>query len=233
MLDSLIQWLSTPLLFVAGLVVRALVAILILAVIVIPLAGLIAGWTWLMRGVDRAAGLHTVGHVRWRRGCYYTPGHLWLRPRAGAVRIGLDDVAQRVLPEIAEVALAVEGTTVHRGDALGRIRCADGTVVLRAPVAGVVAGINHRLEKTPALLHRDPYRRAWLVDVRPKDVDYTTLPSDDRAREWIASEDRRLTEFLEHQLGVAAADGGELTVPPHRLLTPAQWDAVRAGFLGG
>jgi len=42
MLDSLIQWLSTPLLFVAGLVVRALVAILILAVIVIPLAGLIA-----------------------------------------------------------------------------------------------------------------------------------------------------------------------------------------------
>lgn len=232
-MDTLIQWLSTPALFVAGLLVRALVAILILAVIVVPLAALISAWTWTMRGIDRAAGLRRVGHVRWRRGCYYTPGHLWLRPLADAVRIGMDDIAQRVLPEIAEVTLPIAGTTVRMGDALGRIRCADGTVVLRAPVAGVVASINHRLEKTPALLHRDPYRRAWLVDLRPKDVDYTTLPADDRARDWIASEDRRLTEFLEHQLGVAAADGGELTVPPHRLLTPAQWDAVRAGFLGG
>jgi hypothetical protein len=68
--------------------------------------------------------------------------------------------------------------------------------------------------------------------MKPTGRDYQALPTDERAREWIAKEDRRLTEFLENQLGVAAADGGELMVPPHRLLTPSQWQAVREGFLG-
>jgi hypothetical protein len=81
------------------------------------------------------------------------------------------------------------------------------------------------------LLHADPYRRAWLVEVRAADSSHESLPSGRRARAWLAREDARLTDFLEHQLGIAAADGGELMVPPHRLLSPAQWDAVMRGFL--
>lgn len=232
-MDTIIQVLTPPVIFIAGLIVRALVAILVLAVIVVPIAAVLMAATWVMRGIDRATGVQKVGHVRWRRGCYYTPGHLWLRARGtDAVRIGVDDVAQRVLPEIAQVSLATEGESLARGQVIGSITCADGTVVLRTPVAGTVAAVNRRLMKTPSLLHRDPYRRAWLVEMRPAGRDYQVLPRDDRAREWIAKEDRRLTEFLEHQLGVAAADGGELMVPPHRLLTPSQWEAVREGFLG-
>lgn len=233
MLDTIIQVLTPPFVFIAGLIVRALLAILVLAAIVVPIAALLMAATWIMRGIDRVTGVQRVGHVRWRRGCYYTPGHLWLRARGDqAVRIGVDDVAQRVLPEIAQVSLPMEGESLARGEVIGSITCADGTVVLRTPVAGTVAAVNHRLLKTPSLLHRDPYRRAWLVEMRPSSRDYQALPSDERAREWIAKEDRRLTEFLEHQLGVAAADGGELMVPPHRLLTPSQWEAVRQGFLG-
>lgn len=232
-MDTIIQMLTPPVVFIAGLIVRALVAILVLAAIVVPIAAVLVAATWVMRAVDRMTGVEKVGHVRWRRGTYYTPGHLWLRAHGErAVRIGVDDVAQRVLPEIAQVSLPQAGESLARGAVIGSITCADGTVVLRTPVAGMVAAINHRLLKTPSLLHRDPYRRAWLVEMRPSGADYQTLPSDDRAREWIAKEDRRLTEFLEHQLGVAAADGGELMVPPHRLLTPSQWQAVREGFLG-
>ena len=68
--------------------------------------------------------------------------------------------------------------------------------------------------------------------MRPSGRDYEALPIGDRAREWMANEDRRLTEFFEHQLGLAAADGGALMVPSHRLLTPAQWEAVRESVLG-
>lgn len=232
MLDTIIQMLTPPVIFVAGLIVRALLAILVLATIVIPIAAVLLGWTWMRRGVDRATGVQRVGHVRWRRGCYYTPGHLWLRPRGEqGVRIGLDDVAQRVLPQIAQVSLPVAGEAVQRGQAIGSITCADATVVLRSPVTGTVAAINRRLLKAPSLLHRDPYRRAWLVEVTPSEREYQSLPTEERARQWIAREDQRLTEFLEQQLGIAAADGGELMVPPHRLLTPSQWDAVRKGFL--
>jgi glycine cleavage system H protein len=94
-----------------------------------------------------------------------------------------------------------------------------------------VAAVNEAVREVPSLLHRDPYRRAWLVDVRPDGSDHTRLPSGRQARAWLAREDERLTRFLEHQLGIAAADGGDVMVPPHRLLSPEQWDAVRRGFL--
>lgn len=233
MLDSLLNVLTPPAVFVAGLIVRALLAILVLATIVIPIAAALMAWTWFRRGVDRATGVQKVGHVRWREGCYYTPGHLWLRPLGlQAVRIGVDDVAQRVLPEISQVSLPMVGEPVQEGDPIGAITCADSTVVLKSPVAGKIERVNFRLLKSPSLLHRDPYRRAWIVEVAPDGRRYEDLPADERAKQWIASEDKRLTEFLEHQLGVAAADGGELMVPPHRLLTQAQWEAVRKGFLG-
>ena len=189
-------------------------------------------WAWAGRLADRMSGLTRVGHVLWRRGCYYTPGHLWLRPRAaGAVRIGLDDVAHRVLPDIGSVRLPLAGARLQAGDPLGQIHCASGTVTLLAPVTGTVAAVNERLEREPSLLHADPYRRAWLVEMEPRDAAFRLLPSGERARRWLAREDARLTAFFEQQLGIAAADGGELLVPPHTLLTPAQWQAARSSFL--
>ena len=232
MLESTIALLHAVLAFVVGFVLRVAVAVAIIAAIALPIAALLLTWRAARRLGERASGLGQVGHLRWRRGNYYTPGHLWLRPRrAGRLRIGLDDVAQRVLPEVDEVTLAAPGTPLKKGDLLGQIRCSNGAVALRAPIAGVVAAVHDAVREVPSLLHRDPYRRAWLVDVRPEASDHTRLPSGGRARAWLAREDERLTLFLEHQLGIAAADGGEVMVPPHRLLSPDQWDAVRREFL--
>jgi glycine cleavage system H protein len=233
MLESALAGVATLAVLVIGLVVRALLAVLIIGALIVPLALLVLGWAWGGRLVDRLAGLQRLGHVRWRRGCYYTPGHLWLRPRpAGAVRVGLDDVAHRVLPDIAAIRLPEPGDRLEAGQALGRIHCASGGVVtLRAPVTGTVAKINERLAGRPSLLHADPYRRAWLVEMKPRDDAYRALPTGEPARRWLALEDARLTEFFEHQLGIAAADGGELIVPPHRLLTAEQWQAARSAFI--
>jgi glycine cleavage system H protein len=232
MLDSIIAVLQIALVFLVGLTVRALIAVAIIAAIALPIAGVLLAWQGVQRLGERASGLGRVGHLRWRRGNYYSPGHLWLRPRhAATVRIGLDDVAQRVLPEIDAVTMPAMGAAVKKGDVLGLIRCFNGTVPLRAPIAGVIAAVNDAVCRTPSLLHADPYRRAWLVEMRTDGGEHTALPSGRRARAWLAREDQRLTQFLEHQLGIAAADGGELMVPPHRLLTAAQWDAVVRGFL--
>lgn len=232
MLEAAIAGVTTLAVLLIGLVARALLAVLIVAALILPLALIVLGWQWATRAGDRLAGLQRVGHVRWRRGCYYTQGHLWLRPAAaGAVRIGLDDIAHRVMPDILSVQLPSAGARVEAGDALGRIHCASGDVTLRAPVAGTVAAVNARLEQQPALLHADPYRKAWVVEMTPRTDDYRALPMGESARRWLAGEDTRLTEFFEHQLGIAAADGGELVVPPHKLLTAEQWQAARAAFL--
>jgi glycine cleavage system H protein len=232
MLESALAGVAALAVVVVGLVVRALLAVLVIGALLVPLALLVLGWAWGGRVVDRLAGLQRLGHIRCRRGCYYTPGHLWLRPRAaGAVRVGLDDVAHRVLPDIASVRLPLPGARLAAGDPLGQIHCSSGVVTLRAPVAGTVAQVNERLAERPSLLHADPYRRAWLVDMEPRDDGYRSLPTGEPARRWLAQEDTRLTEFFEHQLGIAAADGGELIVPPHTLLTPEQWQAARSAFI--
>ena len=115
-MDTIIQALTPPVLFIVGLIVRALLAILVLAAIVVPIAAVLMAATGIMRAIDRMTGVQKVGHVRWRSGCYYTPGHLWLRARGDqAVRIGVDDVGQRVLPEIAQVSLPAEGEALARG----------------------------------------------------------------------------------------------------------------------
>lgn len=232
MLETAIAWLATVAVALVGLVARALLAVFIIGALVVPLALIVIGWEQGRRLANRLAGLRRVGHVFQRAGCYYSPGHLWLRPRrAGAVRVGVDDVAHRVLPDIGSIRLAAEGTHLDAGDPLARIDCASGTVTLRAPVGGTVASVNGRLERQPALLHADPYRRAWLVDLRPDDRGYEELPSGEEARRWLTIEDARLTDFFERELGIAAADGGELILPPRALLTPEQWQAARAAFL--
>jgi glycine cleavage system H protein len=224
--------LSTVAVFLVGLIARAALAILVLAAIVVPLAAAVVVWNWLVRLADRVAGLGRVGHLAWRTGCYYTPGHFWLRPdNHGTLRVGLDDLAQRLLTHIGAIDLPLAGTAVRQGEPLGTIRCGDGSVLLRAPVTGTVAAVNDRLERSPSLLHRDPYRRAWMVDIRPERDAYRTLPIGERARMWLAREDERVTAFFEHRLGVAAADGGELILPPHKILTPADWEALTAEFL--
>jgi glycine cleavage system H protein len=232
MFETAIAFLATLAVALIGLAARALLAVLIIAALIVPLALLVVGWEQARRLADRIAGLRRVGHVFQRSGCYYTPGHLWLRPQpAGTVRVGLDDVAHRVLPDIGAVRFAGTGTRLESGDPLAQIHCASGVLTLRAPVAGTVATVNQRVERQPGILHADPYRRAWLVEMQPDDRGYEQLPSGEDARRWLAFEDARLTNFFERELGIAAADGGELILPPHVLLTPEQWRAARAAFL--
>jgi glycine cleavage system H protein len=232
MFDTTIVWLSTVLVVLVGLVARVLLAVLVITAVAVPLAGLIYLWKGTAALLDRVIGIRRLGHVLWRRGCYYTPGHMWLRPEgARLLKVGLDDVAQRVLPDVRSVHLPAEGTAIRQGQEIGRIDCDGGAVTLRAPVAGVIRAVNTRLLQEPSLLHDDPYRRGWMLELTPEDDRYKEFASDSIAPRWLAAEDQRLARFFEQQLGIAAADGGELVLPPHQLLTRQQWEEVRQGFL--
>jgi glycine cleavage system H protein len=232
MVAMMFGWDNAVLIFVAGIIVRALALAAIVAIIALPAVVVIVGWDVVAWALDAITGVRHIGRLRWRSDCYYTPDHLWLRPRAaGAVRVGVDGVAERLLPEVRSVSLAAPGTALHRNDPLGAVHCADGTVILRAPFDGTVTSVNAKLLRWPTLLHRDPYRLAWLADVQPVADGYESLPTDRRAEAWLAGEDRRLTASFERELGMMAADGGDLVEPAQRLLTHQQWDALRGEFM--
>jgi glycine cleavage system H protein len=231
-MQAVIDTLQNVGVFIVFLAARFAVLLIVLAALtVIFLAGLA-----VVRAVGRvrrhALGLTWVEGLTWRPGVYYAPGHSWLQWReGGSLRVGLDDLAQHVLARVTEILLPEPGQLVKAGESVAVIRCGSRRTAVPAPVNGRVVGINRRLAGNPALLHRDPYARGWLYTVEPEDASYTRLPYGNDSRHWFSGEAIRLSQFLEHQLGMAAADGGELVAPGPSLLSEAQWEEMTGTFL--
>jgi glycine cleavage system H lipoate-binding protein len=220
--------------FVAFLAARfALLLVVLAALTVVFLAGLavvrLAG-----RVKRRVMGLSRVGGLSWRPAVFYTPGHAWLRAEGGGrLRVGLDDLAQHVLAKVTSVALPEVGRAFRAGEPIAVIHAGRRQALLPAPVDGRVVAVNRRLARHPERLHADPYARGWLYALQPADQAYTRLPSGEGSRQWFSAEAGRLSRFIEGQLGLAAADGGELVAPGPALLSDEQWHEMIDTFLQG
>jgi glycine cleavage system H protein len=223
--------LSTAVVAIAGIAIRLLLAAAIVAALILVLLPFVAGAEALRRAWLRVAGFEQVAGLTWRSGTYYTPVHTWLRRRARLLRVGFDDIAARVLRQSDAVSLPAEGASVKAGDALLSVTCGGRRFSIPAPIGGVVHRVNRRLSMQPDAVIRDPYRRGWLVELAPADERYTTLPRDLKARGWFAGEAQRLSHALEHATGIVAADGGDLVIPPHLVMSDAQLDALVQDFL--
>ncbi len=136
----------------------------------------------------RAHGLRMVNGVPWQEGLAYAPEHEWLRAEHGRVRVGLDGIAQRVLAGTSHVSLPAEGTQLRRGDSTVEVRCTGGVVHLPAPLAGTVVAVNEELATNPHLIEGDPYRDAWLFELRTVPSGRSDLVHGTEARGWFARE---------------------------------------------
>jgi glycine cleavage system H lipoate-binding protein len=160
------------------------------------------------------------------------PNHTWLAPwRKGMLAVGVDEVAERILPSATSVELPRPGMVVHRGDPIVVIRAGRRAVRVGSPVDGTIAAVNGRLGRSPGLVKEEPYGRGWLFAVAPADERWKELPGGLRADTFLLSEKRRLAHFLEEELGVAAADGGELIAPAPALLGEKAWERLVSEFL--
>lgn len=231
-MESLISFFETAGIAVVGILLRFLVAVVLLSLIVAPLAAIFLAIERFGRLRERAQGLVREGTLLWQRGVFYAPSHTWLGKLAdGSVRIGLDDIAQKVLPGARVLQMAPVGTVLRRGDALATLEVGGHRLPVAAPTGGRVVSINERVAREPKLLHSDPYRRGWLASVMPGTQEFEQWPTGEQARTWLRREDHRLNAFLETELGIAAADGGEWIVPPTTMMSDAQFDALRREFL--
>jgi glycine cleavage system H protein len=231
-MEPLMTAAETAGIVIVGLVLRLLLVLLGLAIIVIPILALFMALRLSGTLRERVQGFMRVGNLLWRRGLLYARGHTWIKEERGAMRIGMDDLVQRLFPAPAAVRLAPLGAWVGRGEPIAEITVEGRRARIGAPADGLVVAINDEVERDPTLLHRDPYRRGWLAMIKPDRPEVPEVRTGAAAREWLRNEDARLTAFFETQLGVAAADGGEYILPPHTLLTRDQWRAVEREFLG-
>ncbi len=231
-MTPIIETLASIGAIVAGLAARIGIVVLVMLALLAPVILAVAA----ARGIRFVGmwlrGYRTAGGLRFRSGLLYAPGHTWIRPEGNRLRVGLDDLAQRLLPWAVAVELPGPGTRVKEGEPVARISAGEHQALVAAPVAGTVTTVNPSVAAEPTLVKSDSYGRGWLFAIEPEDAGWRTLPAGEAARRWLAAESRRLARFYEHQLGFAAADGGELLAPPQALLGETQWKALTRAFLG-
>lgn len=231
-MEPITSFLETTAIAVAGILIRFLIAVAGLVLITLPMAAVFLAWQRIERWREQARGLARDGALLWKRGVYYAPNHTWLGAQAdGSVRIGLDDLAQKILPGARVLRFAPVGTEVRQGDAIVTLEVGDHQLPIEAPTSGRVVAINGRIASQPELLHRDPYERGWLTSVAPIARAFERFPTGEAALAWMRREDHRLNAFLEAELGIAAADGGEWIVPPAAMLSDEQFESLRHEFL--
>lgn len=162
----------------------------------------------------------------------WSPTHTWVAPlRGGSLTVGLDEIAQRILPSATAIELPAPGMEVRRGDPIVVVRAGRRAVRIGAPVDGTIVAVNRSARTNPGVVKEDPYGRGWLFRVAPRDEAWRSFRGGASADTWMAAERRRLARFVEEQLGMAAADGGELLEPAPAVLGDEGWTRVVQSFL--
>jgi glycine cleavage system H protein len=219
---EILQGLGALLLGLAGRV-----GLFFLAGLALAAPGLVVALGW------RALRERRTRRYRVREGARVAPNHTWVAPRGrdGTLAVGVDEVAERLLPSATSVELPAPGMVVRRGDPIAVIRAGRRAIRVGAPVDGTIVRVNRRARRNPALVKEDPYGSGWLFAIAPKDAGWRSFRGGAIAELWIAAERRRLALLVEEQLGLAAADGGELVDPAPALLAEDGWRRVVASML--
>lgn len=204
--------------------------------LVIPVAAALLLWVGIAvasaaKAVSRRAeGLERIQGMYFKRGLFYAPEHLWVAAGGGSARVGIDDLARRLLPDVCEVRLPEPGQALKKGEVAAEITCGGKRIALVSPADGTVARVNRELQGRPELLS-DAYRRGWLFELRPTDPHWARLLEGEAAEQWFRSELQRLFRFAEAELGAAAADGGEFLLASPQAIPEGKWDALLQKFL--
>jgi glycine cleavage system H protein len=224
------EFLETLAAFVVGLFGRVGVFMLGALLIAVPAILLAIALGQVSR--FRARRVVRSGRFSWRRGSFHAPNHTWIASRGPAeLMLGIDDLARELIPSVTSVELPRPGVLLPRGEPIAVLHAGRRSLRIEAPVNGMVVRANSRVAGDPALVKREPYGEGWLLSFTPADATYMRFPAESEAGSWFQREAARLERFMEHELGLAAADGGALLASPMSSLGEEGWERLTRAFL--
>jgi len=98
-------------------------------------------------------------------GLLYSADHEWVRIDGTTARVGITDYAQDALGDVVFVQAPTVGSSVTSGDSFSEVESTKSVSDIYAPVDGVIAAVNDRLDSEPALVNSDPYGDGWLCEI--------------------------------------------------------------------
>lgn len=166
---------------------------------------------------------------------HYHRGHTWARPDGGggAVVVGIDDFARRLLGSTAKVKPPAVGTWVRQGAPAFSVAVDGRAAEVLSPVEGEVVEVNQALRDQPTLPTADPYGRGWVFKVRPTDLraSLRNLFSGTLARRFTEDARQALDVRLMALSGSVLQDGGEPVADFALHLPPQDWRRLVGDFL--
>lgn len=177
--------------------------------------------------------------VRTPDGVFFARSHTWLNLfPSGKVRLGVDDFVGRLLDTPQVDYLKGVGDSLQAGDPLFTLSEGGHTLTIRAPMGGMIVGVNNELPKNPELLKERLFSDGWAYDIRPRyPSELRHMLLGDETRKWIAGEFRRLRDVF---AGVTAngelvpallQDGGPPVACALKRMTGDVWERFERAFL--
>jgi glycine cleavage system H lipoate-binding protein len=140
-----------------------------------------------------------------RAGMRYSTSHMWLDLTAeGACYAGIDAFLSRALGRVDRIRY-VWPAGRHRPAAVVTVDGTDFEIIF--PNSMLLRRCNLYLRADPSRLTADPYAAGWMFEGTPEEETSRDLLDAGEARLRMEEEVRRISEYLQEQLGFAA-DGG-------------------------
>jgi glycine cleavage system H protein len=105
-----------------------------------------------------------------REGLYYSKEFEWAKVEGDKVRVGITDYAQKQLREIVYAELPSVGTNITQNTPYGTVESVKAVSDLIAPISGEILEVNAEVQSKPELLNEDPYGKAWLLVLKPSNL---------------------------------------------------------------
>jgi glycine cleavage system H protein len=197
-----------------------------------------AGFRKCMTYRDSSERIEVVDRVRGfvRRPDYCLhPRHVWVSVHEldrTRVRVGIDDLAQKLIGRIDRISLPAEGAAVKENGICMILRSGERTVRMVAPIDGLVVSVNPGLATDPSIVNRSPYDEGWILALTPTGEGIRRLLRGGAAKSWFEWEVEKLQRMLSPEVGATAADGGESLADIGSGLDETQWAGLAAAFFG-
>jgi glycine cleavage system H protein len=135
---------------------------------------------------------------------YYSPELLWVKDESGdLLRLGISDLGVKSVKELLHVRIKSRvGQSVKKHDLIGMVETSKMVWQIIAPVSGVVASVNEKLQKgNPTLLMMDPYGEGWLLQLQRSSETDSELSQlhpggKDETEAWIAAQAQAIVPLL-------------------------------------
>ena len=152
---------------------------------------------------EYVSGFRLTGNIR------HHPGHTWaLRESPTLVRVGIDDLAARMIGRAENILLPKRGQWIRQGQKIITIFKDGSKTELVSPIEGEVTSVNETVIEAPSLLISDPYGDGWLLTVISPDAEtnFRNLLGGGLVQQWMDEEENRLRAKMQAPTAVAACD---------------------------